>query len=251
MVSFALAVGGRDEVEDAGSAPFFKTGVDLALFSEDEAERTGLVGVAPVFAVLTGDCEGLEDVAVGALEPPVPGRAVFGNGSCLPVVEVGGVRALGGSSIELAVAGSAAGSSTGVTFAAGGSPPFSSPRSTVATASGSATVVVAVAAGSDGETMGWGTPTSLAVPFTLSLSFGEGGGKLSFFLTQLGVELELSLGFLAGVSTLLGITTLGGVDVAEALDEGFFSKRPMRLATSPRARSSGRPILEERIERQR
>lgn len=98
MVSFAFAVDGRDGAVDADSVPFFKAGVDLDLFSEDVAERTGLVGVAPVFAVFAADCEGPEDVAVGALEPAVPGRPAFGNGSCLTVVGAAGAGAFEGSS---------------------------------------------------------------------------------------------------------------------------------------------------------
>lgn len=98
MVSFAFAVDGRDCVVDADSAPFFKAGVDLDLFSEDVAERTGLVGVPPVFAVFAVDCEGPVDAAVGALEPAVPGRPVFVNGTCLAAVEVAGAGAFEGSS---------------------------------------------------------------------------------------------------------------------------------------------------------
>lgn len=73
---------------------------------------------------------------------------------------------------------------------------------------------------------------------------------MSFFLTQLGVGPEFSVGFLAGGGTLFGTTTLGGVDVAGEASDGrvCFSNRPMRLATEPRERSSGRPIFQDSVE---
>lgn len=154
MVSFALAVLGREAVVDAASGPFFKAGVDFDLFSEDDAERTGLEGLAPVFDVFATDCEGPADAAFGALEPPVPGRVAFDTGSGLLGAAVDGAGAFEGSSLDSAVAVSGAGSSIGVTFAANGSSPLSSLRSTAGTVSDSATVVVSTGAGSGAKTVG-------------------------------------------------------------------------------------------------